>query len=281
MRALAATALVTLVVACGGHTASTSAPTPATRRAPPADPVVRYVAGTSRYRVESTSRFAQEVMGNSQEVTLGQLMLFTAALAPDSGNIALTATVESLTVSGGAPGIDASMLNAAVGQAFRSRFTAEGRPVSSSVPDSGNPAIVHVGRLFRDFLPHLPASTAAGTTWVDTVRDTQTMAGGAGQTVTQSVREYRVVGWETRDSVRALHISGTGHYTITGTGESQGQPIELTGAGQATSERWISAAGVYLGGTTSDSTDITINVINMGMTVPVHQTQQLIITRQR
>ena len=97
MRAPAAIALVSLLVACGGaHTASTSAPTPA--RAP-ADAPPRYVAGSNRYRVESNSRYVQEVMGNSSEVTLGQSMLFTAALAMDSGRIAMSATVESLTIS--------------------------------------------------------------------------------------------------------------------------------------------------------------------------------------
>jgi len=280
MRALAATALSSLLIACGGHTASTSAPTPS-RHGPPPDVPPRYTASTGHYRLESDSRYAQEVMGNTQEVTLGQSMLFTAALAADSGNIAMSATIDSLTINGQAPGIDASMLNAAVGQTFRARFTSDGRAVSSSLPDSTNPAILQIGRLFREFLPRLPSSTAPGTTWTDTIRDTQTMARGAGQTVTQAVREYHVVGWETRDSVRALHISGTGRYTITGTGDANGQPIELSGAGQATSERWVSAAGVYLGGTSSDSTDLTVNVINMGMTVPVHQVQRVTITRQR
>ena len=56
-----------------------SAASPA-RHGPPPDVAPRYAAGTGRYRIESDARYAQEVMGNSQEITLGQTMLFTTVL---------------------------------------------------------------------------------------------------------------------------------------------------------------------------------------------------------
>jgi hypothetical protein len=219
------------------------------------------------------------MMGNTQELTLTQSMLFGTTLAEEAGNLAFSATVESLAVTGNAPGVDASTLGAVRGQTFRSVFTPVGRNVSNSVPDTTNAAMQQVGRLFREFLPKLPATTTAGTTWVDTTNDSQTMPGGAGQTATQAIREHRVVGWETREGGRALHITTNGRFTIAGTGDVQGQAIEISGGGQVTADRWISAAGVYLGGVTNDSTNLTVNVLNVGMTVPIRQVQRLTITR--
>jgi hypothetical protein len=79
--------------------------------------------------------------------------------------------------------------------------------------------------------------------------------------------------------VRALHIAISGVFEISGTGEAQGQPIGITGNGQAVAERWVSATGHYLGGTTRDSTNLTVNVISVGVTVPVRQIQLATVTR--
>ena len=37
--------------------------------------------------------------------------------------------------------------------------------------------------------------------------------------------------------------------------------------------------GVYLGATQTDSTNITVNVLSVGITVPVRQTQRTTVTR--
>lgn len=97
---------------------------------------------------------------------------------------------------------------------------------------------------------------------------------------TRSIRNNRVVGWETRDGVRALHLAVNGTFSITGSGTVQGgTAVEMSGNGTATSDRWVSAAGVLLTSTGVDSTNLTVNVPSVGMSIPIRQTQRTTITR--
>ena len=121
------------------------------------------------------------------------------------------------------------------------------------------------------------STAAADTTWTDTVTTTQPIE--MFTLTTRAVREHRVAGWEQRDGVRALHITTTSNYTVTGSGDAQGQPLELDGSGRSTSDRFISAAGVYLGAAESDSSNMNVNVVAMGMSIPVLRTQRATIAR--
>jgi hypothetical protein len=274
--ALIATCALT---ACGRSAGAPAAAAPATR--PPGDPTsVLFAAGPARYRLEVVSHTVQELMGNSQELDFTQSLLLSTTLAAAAGEVTLALTVDSFTVLGNVPGLDPSALAGAQGRTFSARFSPEGRGLGVTIPDSASPLMGQIGRTFRDFLPRLPsAPLIAGHTWVDTTTDTQALPGGSGQTSTRSVRQSRIVGWEDRGGVRAVHLAVTGTYEITGTGESQGQPLEITGTGQAAGDRWVSASGQYLGGTSRDSTNLTVNVINVGITVPIRQVQTTTITR--
>jgi hypothetical protein len=280
MRSVAAALVASLALAaCGGRTTVPAASTAVSQ--PPADPTtLRYVAGSARYRLETVNQTAQEVMGSSQEFQLTQTFLLSTALAEAAGELTVAITVDSVTVLGTVPGLDANALEAARGQLFRARFTPLGHGLGVVVPDSTSPVMLQVGRGLRDFLPRMPAAPiTAGLTWTDTVSDAQTMPGGGGRMTTRSIRQNRIIGWEDRDGTRALHIAISGAFEIAGTGEAQGQPVEITGSGQATADRWVSATGQYLGGTTRDSTNLTVNVTRAGITVPVRQVQTTIVTR--
>ena len=78
---------------------------------------------------------------------------------------------------------------------------------------------------------------------------------------------------------RALHLTTQSAYTVSGAGEAQGTPLEMAGAGRSTSDRYVSATGVFLGGTESDSAEINVNVVSMGMSIPVRRSQRATITR--
>jgi hypothetical protein len=282
MRSVAAALVASLALAaCGGSAGSSAAAAPSPRPTAARDPAaVHYAAGAARYRLDVTTNTVQEVMGSNQEAQFTQSALLSTTLADAGAEMVLAITVDSLTVQGTIPGLDAAALSVARGQTFRARFTPHGLGLGVTVPDSTNAVMLQVGRSFRDFLPRLPAAPlAAGVAWADTVSDTQSMPGGTGQTSTRSVRQHRIVGWEDRDGVRALHLATTGAFEISGTGEAQGQPIEITGAGQATADRWVSAAGQFLGGTSRDSTNLTVTVINAGITVPIRRIQSTSVAR--
>ena len=275
--------LTTLLAAaaCGGQAAAPAASTaPAPSRPPAAgaaDPAtVRYGANTGRYRVEQNMHVTQDVMGQITEVDATTMMLISAAFtAAEAGNLAADFTVDSVTVTSSMPGA-AEAAAGSRGKTWRSVFSPLGRSVSFTPPDTGATAS-QTGELFREFLPTLPASTAPGTTWVDTVHATPSQPG---MTIrSQSVRQHQVVGWEMHDGVRALKVATNGVYTISGEGESQGQQLLMTGGGTNVSERFISAAGVFLGSAVRDSTSLNVSVVSAGIEVPVRQIRRSTTTR--
>jgi len=271
--------LAVLTAACGGRaSAPATAPAPVTTApAAAAEPsTLRYAAGPGRYRVESNVRITREMMGNTQDQDANTTMLVSTTLNEESGQLLLSATVDSIAVTGSPEA--ASALSAARGRSFRARFSPLGRPVRDSAAQ-GDVIEMQIGRSIREFLAVLPASLSAGTTWTDTVTEEQPIPDINGRISTRSIRQNRLVGWETRDGVRALHIATTGTYTITGSGDAGGQALELNGTGNATAERWVSAAGVYLGATASDSSNLTVTVTSVGMTIPIRQVQRTTVTR--
>jgi hypothetical protein len=278
---------------CGGHTpppSATSAPNAgpiaATSTASRTDPSsLRYAVGSGRYRVEESQHIRQEVMGQTTEIDGTSHMVVSAALthgfAPDLGigdALAAAFTVDSITATSTAPGAS-TVMESIRGKTFRAVFSPLGRSTSFTNPDSAGPMNTGGGDVFREFLAGLPAGTLAeGTSWTDTT--TQTQSPGPGLTShSQSIRQHRVVGWELHDGVRALRITTTGAYTITGSGEVQGQQMQINGTGVATMDQFVSAAGVYLGGAKADSANLMVNVLTMGMEVPIRQTRRVAVTR--
>lgn len=279
MRRALILAAVLPLAACGGRTPRpAAAPTPAARPAAPAEPrSLQYGADNGRYRIESQTRIVQEMMGQSQDRTSSLLVDFTAALTPAAGNVAAAITIDSIAVDAATQA--AGDVQSARGRTYRAVYTPAGKAVSLTSPDTTNVVVVQVGEMFREFLPALPAAPiAAGMTWTDTVTSSVSPAPGLVMR-SQSIRQHRVVGWEDHGGVRALHISTSGVYTITGEGEQSGQQLQLTGSGATSLERFISAAGVYLGQTGSDSTNLTVNVLSAGMEIPIRQTRHATVTR--
>jgi hypothetical protein len=273
---------VLTLAGCAGHGTprTTPRPAPAVAAAPATPTPLRFATGTGHYRLESQAHVEQELMGQTQsfDVTTGALM--TVAVAEAAGNLGVAITIDSLTLSmpRGVPGPDPTELAATRGATVRIVSSPQGATISLTPPDSANATLQQVAAGFREFLPQLPAgSPDSGTTWSDTASIT---VPSRGMMVTvHTTRQHRVVGWEDRSGTRTLHLAMTATYTLSGSGETQGQEVSLTGSGQRTSEAFVSAAGVYLQGTTSDSSLVNANVVSAGLVVPVRSRSRTSFTR--
>lgn len=279
-----AAALVT--AACAGRGAPTPAPAPVhagvpAQAAAPTEPTsLRYAAGTGHYRIESRQHIEQEMMGQTTKADITTAMRLTVAVADAAGNLGVGITVDSVdvTLPPGVPPEAGAALAAAKGTTLHLVATPHGQTVSVTQPDSAPAAVRQLLQGLREFLPQLPQSSlAAGTTWSDTA--TTTTSSQIGPTTVHSNRQYRVVGWEDRDGARALHLSLSATYTLSGSGEAQGQTIELAGGGQRSAEVFVSATGIYLGGMSSDSSLVNANVVSAGMLIPVRTTSHSTIAR--
>ncbi len=266
----------------GPEATAPAAAAPSRPAAAPADATsLRYMASSSRYRIETQQHTEQEMMGNSTVVDATVMQHVTVTLASQADGLALTVVVDSVHLTSSAPGGEAAAAAAAAamtGKRFTGSVTAAGRVTALSSPDSATEQVAQMMNGIRAMLPELPAGTfAAGREWIDTVSTTTAL--GPLNMTTRAIRTHRVAGWEARDGARALHLTTQSAYTVSGSGEAQGTPLEMAGAGRSLSERFVSAAGVFLGGSESDSAEINVNVVSMGMSIPVRRSQRATITR--
>lgn len=269
-----------MLAGCGGHSAAPStAPAPAARpAAAPAAPsnAIQYGAGTNRYRVEQTVNTHQEAMGNVTDFNITANLVVTATITPAAGNMDVAYTVDSIAMTstaGAGPSLDSLR-----GKTFHTVITPQGKFVSATAPDSSM-GTLQIRDMFREFVPSVPAGALSdGQSWTDTVAAPATRNGGM-SVRTSAVRTHRVVGWETHDGQRAVHIASNAATTLNGEGEQNGTPLTLAGHGTATADRFVAANGVYLGATTSDSTNINVTVVTMGMDIPIRQVRHTTITR--
>ena len=277
-RRLLALTAVLVTAACAGRTSAPAAPRTALPPTAPAAPheaaTLAYAAGNARYRLEQATRVVQEVMGQVNTTDLSSRQVLSAVITQGTGNLALALTIDSIEMTD--PTGAAAGVLAARGQTFRLVLAPSGLVVSTTAPDSTNPVFRQISSGLSDLLPRLPSSPAsAGQTWSDTV----TRSAGDAAISTRLVRQHRVVGWEDRDGARALHITTTTAYTVTGTTEAQGQSIELNGNGASTRDAFVSAAGLFLGSVETDSALVNANVTSVGLIVPVRQARRTTITR--
>jgi len=266
-----------LASGCAGR--STPPATPAPAPAASVEPAtLRYAPGTGHYRLESQTHVVQEMMGTSNATDITTAALFTAAVADTAGNLGVVITIDSLGITApmGAP--DPAELSAAKGKVVRLVVSPAGRSISLTPPEGAGAVVLQMAQGLREFLPPLPPTTAAaGTTWSDTSTTTTPTMGMA--VTVKMTRAHRVAGWEDRAGAHALHIATTSTYVVSGSGDVQGQAVELNGSGQATSDAYVSAAGVYLGGAATDSAVVNANVTSAGMTIPVRRTTRTTFTR--
>ena len=276
-----ALAAALLSTACAGHRPATPAQSAPQAAVTPSTPVnrdptsLRYAAGSARYRIEQSSHVVQDMMGQSTTVDIGTRQLVSAVTIEAAGNLAISLTVDSMEVTGAPPGADAP-LAAMRGQTFHIVMAPSGLVVSVAAQDSANVLLLQASNGLRDFFPQLPGVPAAGRTWTDTVSTTNT---GEVSLTVRAVRQHNVVGWEDRDGGRALHVTSTSTYSVSGSGETQGQALEVSGNGQSTRDAFVSASGAYLGSVETDSSSITATVTAMGMTVPIRQSRRTTVSR--
>jgi len=261
-----------------GGSAPATGPAAPPAAAAPRDPTsLRYAAGVSRYKVETSFHSVTEIMGNTQVADGSVIQWVSVTLAPQGENTSANYTIDSVTLAGQAPqGMgDPSALR---GQVFRAVLAPNGRNVSIAPPDTANPMFVTAAEGLREFFPSLPpAPISVGQTWTDTVSATNRQPGTTIRT--RSVRNHRVIGWETQGGQRVLSVASASAISLDGEGDAQGQAIQLTGTGTGTMSRFVSANGTYLSQTAGDSTNITVTVLSMGLEVPVRQTRRAVITR--
>jgi len=243
--------------------------------APVAQAQFAYQPGTHRYQLEQVTEATQEMAGQTTSSTMSTTQIIGVQLTPGAGDsLSVTFTVDSVSVESELPQAQAAA-QAEVAKLVGSRVTGTVSPlgVIASLEWTQRDSVSTGGDLsagFRNFFPRFPAAALeTGMTWTDTT-SSKFDANGIDGTAT-SVVTYTIEGDTTVAGRPAWRISQKGTVTTNGTGNSQGQELALSGGGAIEGTNVVSKDGLYLGGDSRLDQSMTVQIVAMGVEVPVTQ----------
>jgi hypothetical protein len=221
----------------------------------------------------------QEFQGMRQPLAFGLSAFFRVTITPpaDTAGYATTVSIDSIVPDSGTTVPMGINLAAAKGLSFSGRLTPQGEfknpiPSDSAAAQSLSPIVGS----FRNFFPRLPAAgVTLGASWTDTLTMNDRAAGNV---TVKSVTRSHAAAWEERNGTRSVHVDVTSTFAIQGDGEQAGQRFEVTGNGLRNGVDYIAGDGRYLGGESTDSTNMTISLPVQSMTIPRTQVSKTTVT---
>ena len=241
--------------------------------------VVRLGPSALRYLVHQSFHVEQTFQGQTQTIDRAiKVFLATTIVGPaDSAGYPVTVMVDSIVPDSGSVVPPTVNLGAARGLRYNGHVKSTGEFRQTTTSDSSTAAAFTqiVGSL-RTFFPRLPpAGLTLGAEWTDT----STTNDRAGIEVTvKAISHSRAAAWDQRNGSRCLRLEISSTYSVAGSGEQGGQPLEVTGTGTRTGVQFVAVDGRYLGGEAHDTSSITVGLPMQGMTVPVRQITHSTVT---
>ncbi|MBI3790389.1 MAG: hypothetical protein HY275_05880 [Gemmatimonadetes bacterium] len=244
------------------------------------DVKLTYAPQNAKFVLNSTTKVAQEMMGQKQEGEANaeqRISLVTTAKGAGQLEYQITLDTMSATSSMG-PTPD---LSKTIGTKFTGVIGANGKAISGDVMvPAGGDAKSPQASAMRSFLPVLPAMLKVGGEWVDTVSATVAQANGAELKQT-TIYNYKLLGDTAVDGTKAWKIASDSKTTIAGKGNMQGQDFSIEGTGKGNGVHLISKDGQYLSRAGTDETSLTVTVDAMGLVIPITQSSVVKVSRQK
>lgn len=231
---------------------------------------VEYAAGTTRYRVSTTTKGSQSSPFGDSNFELGMRQQITLNLAKQAKDTLLaTITLDSIAMSGAAAGADVSSL---LGARFVSLVSPTGRVYSTRTPSTGNPLVSQIAEGITRYLPAYHGNLKTGLAWADTTSGKVTQQGmELDRTV---VSNFTVEGDTTIDGTKAFKVARVTSVKAAGSGTSQGTPISMESVSSSNGKFFVSIAGVFLGATSNDDVDLKLKILAQGAEISMKQSAQ-------
>jgi hypothetical protein len=231
---------------------------------------VQYAAGTTRYRVSTTTKGTQSTpMGNSG-FELGMRQELTLNLARQSKDTMLaTVTLDSIALTGAGEVADVSAL---MGAKFVSLVSPTGRVYSTHSPANANPLVSQIAEGITRFLPSYRANLKTGTTWADT---TEGKVNQQGMELDRTiVSSFTVEHDTTIGGVTAFKVARVTSVKAAGSGSTQGTPVSMESSSTSNGAFFVSTNGVFLGGSSSDDVNLKLRILKQGAEISMKQNAQ-------
>jgi len=221
------------------------------------------------YRIASHTHQEQDFGGQVNSSGFAMHWYLSAVNAQST----LTLTIDSVPkITGVAQGVSQGDLEQARGMVFTGAITPEGHVSAFTGGDGSSDFIGQLAQSIERFLPRVPEGGAApGQSWIDTL-EANTGSGGLDIQL-QLITRAQADSWIEHEGSRALLVSTTTDYSMSGGGTQMGAEIDLDGIGIRHSTIYLGEDGRYLGGISTDTANITATVAAMGAIIPIFQTR--------
>ncbi|HET9685150.1 MAG TPA: hypothetical protein VFP15_13680 [Gemmatimonadaceae bacterium] len=228
---------------------------------------VEYAAGTTRYRLSTSTKGSQTSPMGSQEFQMQVKQQLTVNLARQSKDtIVATVTLDSLDIQSAQGKQDMSSL---LGSRFVSYISPTGKLYSSKPPEGNNPVLTQFTEGVSRFLPTYRKDIHAGMTWADTLNDKVSQQGlELNRTV---VSNYQVIGDTNVAGEKAFKVSRLSTVKAGGSGTTSGQAIAVESATTSNAVFLLSPKGKYLGGHQDDDINAKVTILAQGAEISVKQ----------
>ena len=232
---------------------------------------VEYAAGTTRYRISTTTKGTQtSPMGNASFDVGLQQQVSVNLMRHTKDTVMATMTIDSIALKSSGPAPDVSAL---VGKKWISLISPTGKFFRAKGPDGAiDPALGQISEAVSHLLPVYRGNLVAGMTWADTVSGKVNQQGmDVDRTV---VTAYKVSGDTTISGEKAIRVERTANVKAAGSGTMQGTPVTMETVGVSNGAFFLTPKGVYLGGANTDDVNLKITILAQNAEINIKQVAQ-------
>ena len=228
---------------------------------------VEYAAGTTKYRLSTSTKGSQTSPMGNQDFQIDARQQLTVNIAKQTKDtMVATVTLDSLSVKSAQGAPDLSRL---LGTKFVSYISPTGRVYSTKAAEGSDPILAQVTESVARFLPSYRRDMKAGMTWADTVAGKVAQQGlEVERTI---ISTYKVIGDTTVAGERAFKVERASTVKAAGSGSAQGTPISLESATISNAVFFLSPKGQYLGGRQNDDINVKITILAQGAEITIKQ----------
>lgn len=223
-----------------------------------------YVATAGKYRQVGTMKATQEMSGQRTPLETTSTSHLDVQLGQGASGLTLTIGVDSM--SGTSMGAPIPQLESYRGMSVVAEVSPTGAVLSSRGAGTSVPNSESLVAEMAHFLPRVASDLAMGTTWSDTTVVSTTTGGIS---IERTVFATYVVSGDTVIAgERAWKVTRSYTSRMTGRGSAGGQTITMGGSSSGNGIIALSPAGIYLGSTVEDRSDVTsvVGAMQMRMT---------------
>jgi hypothetical protein len=232
---------------------------------------VEYAAGTTKYRISTTTKGTQSSPMASGNFEVGLQQQVTVNLMKHAKDTVMaTITIDSIALKSSGPTPDVSKL---VGKHWVSLISPTGRFYSArSVDGVVDPSLAQITEGVSRLLPAHRGNLATGITWADTVSGKVNQQGM--DLDRTSVTTYKVSGDTTIGGQKAMRVERSSNMKAAGSGTMQNTPVTMETVGNSTGAFFLTPKGVYLGGTNTDDVNLKITILAQNAEITIKQVAQ-------